>query len=483
MSNAAPFSNPPRWVHRRGPKTLGVVMIVKNEAHNLPELFETIAQVADEVVVVDTGSSDGTQTLCKHWGVTLLSDPWRDDFSRPRNRGISASTSRYLIWLDADDRLPPQTQRELIRLRDQVLVRAEPRAYEMEIHNEDASGMLRDRVLQVRIFPRHPKVRFQHIIHEELVTSLRAAGIPREVTEMAIVHTGYASPEMLRRKHARNEALLRKSLQDNGVSVHHLVHLAHAVGGTGRLQEGEAFITQAIEVQAAAGDRPQLLAELYTFRARFRASLSNRFGAVRDLEQAIALWPGWGLAPGMLAQLLLEGDDEAGALEHVHLARTGTYPVSEVALPVRRMHADMECAAGNVHLRRDERDPAIASFLRALEIDPGYLHVRLQVGQLLLDSEQFETAREVLEPAGEDEGAVPHFVDLASGIGLARAVSGDLAGASACLSPLVELLSTQLNGAEDVNPLQLSAAALLAGYPAASRNLLSLFEKTLAAAA
>jgi tetratricopeptide (TPR) repeat protein len=368
-------------------------------------------------------------------------------------------------------------------MRDQVLPGAEACAYQLWVHNIDARGTTREEIPQVRLFPRLPGIRFQNAVHEELVTSLERTGLASQRTPLVIVHTGYASPDLLRQKHARNEALLRKSMETNGESVHNLVHLAHAVGATGRIKEAEGFVNQALDVERAERNRPQFLAELHAFRAMLRTSLAQSFAASHDLEQAISLWPEWGVPYGMLAELRMQQEDLTGAWEAIERARGTEYPPSSVGMNVRRAQSRLEWTLGCLLFQQERIPEAISSCRRSLETDPTYLAARLRLGQLLLDAEDFAAAREVLEPAGEDEAAVSYFVDVASAISLARAMTGDMAGAAACLSPLLDIFADQLGGAQDVGPVELAAAALQTGFAAASRNLLTLFEKTLAVAA
>lgn len=473
------IGQPPRWSSVRGQRTLGVVMIVSNEVQNLPALFETIRDVADEVVVVDTGSTDGTRAVCKAWGVTLLNDPWRNDFSQARNRSIQAATSKYLLWLDADDRLPHETQRELIRMRDEVLPRAERCAYEFEVHNTDAAGAVRDTFVQTRVFPRLREVRFQHAIHEEIITSLDRAGIERESTPLVIVHTGYASPEEVERKNQRNQAILRRSLQAHGASVHHLVHLAYSVSASGEVGEAEELLGRAIELEESTGPRRELLAELYALRASFVLARSDRLAAIYDLEQAISLDPHWAVPRVQMAEVRVQEKDWTRAWQAIEQARSGVHRAGVLGLGSRRSRSLVERLAGFVLKQQDRPEEALECLGRAVQLDPFHLEARLELGQTLLDREEFTAAREVLEPAGEDEAAADRFVEVAAAIGLARAMTGELESAGACLAPLLEIFAPELDGAENASPLELSKAMLRTGHPAAARNMLVLYQRTL----
>ncbi len=95
--------------------TLGLTMIVKNESDVLSRALEGMVGVADEMIVVDTGSTDGTADIAKRFTDKVYSFEWRDDFSAARNFALSKLTADYWIWLDADDIVPERTARAIKR--------------------------------------------------------------------------------------------------------------------------------------------------------------------------------------------------------------------------------------------------------------------------------------------------------------------------------------------------------------------------------
>ena len=90
--------------------TLSVTLIVKNEAQNLARLLPQLT-FADEVIVVDTGSTDDTLTVAKKFTNNVYNFTWCDDFSKARNYAISRATCDYVMWLDADDIVPDDTKK------------------------------------------------------------------------------------------------------------------------------------------------------------------------------------------------------------------------------------------------------------------------------------------------------------------------------------------------------------------------------------
>lgn len=94
-------------------KTLSVTLIVKNEQDNLARLLPMLT-FADEIVVVDTGSTDGTVEVARRFTDKVYYFAWRNDFAKARNYAIGKATRDYVMWLDADDILPISTRKALM---------------------------------------------------------------------------------------------------------------------------------------------------------------------------------------------------------------------------------------------------------------------------------------------------------------------------------------------------------------------------------
>jgi glycosyltransferase involved in cell wall biosynthesis len=83
-------------------KTLGIVIIAKNESANIRDCLSSV-QDADEIILLDTGSTDDTMNIAAAFGAQIYEDPWRDDFSYSRNKAISYSTTDYYLIIDCDE--------------------------------------------------------------------------------------------------------------------------------------------------------------------------------------------------------------------------------------------------------------------------------------------------------------------------------------------------------------------------------------------
>ncbi len=188
------------------PDTLSVVMIVKNEAANIRDAVESFKPFADEIIVNDTGSTDGTQKLLSELGVTWFQTEWRDDFSEARNQTLERATSSWILWLDADDRIPADQAAAFLKLKTAPL----DRAFGFQVINTQAGRPLGTRFLQIRMFPNHKTLRFRYRIHEQIIHSIGKLGLHCFYLETSIHHTGYENEEMKKTKARRNLSLLER---------------------------------------------------------------------------------------------------------------------------------------------------------------------------------------------------------------------------------------------------------------------------------
>lgn len=106
--------------------TISSCLIVKNEIDNLPLLIEDLRTFSDEIIIVDTGSTDGTlEWLKEHQDNVLKLEHfvWIDDFSAARNYSFSKATKNWIFWCDADDRISDGLMKEMLRVKRDELGR------------------------------------------------------------------------------------------------------------------------------------------------------------------------------------------------------------------------------------------------------------------------------------------------------------------------------------------------------------------------
>lgn len=97
--------------------TISLCMIVKNEEDTLGKCLESVGDIVDEIIIVDTGSTDKTKEIASYFTSNIYNFEWIDDFSAARNYSFSKATKDYIFWLDADDVLLENDRLKLINLK------------------------------------------------------------------------------------------------------------------------------------------------------------------------------------------------------------------------------------------------------------------------------------------------------------------------------------------------------------------------------
>jgi glycosyltransferase involved in cell wall biosynthesis len=187
--------------------------IVRNEAANIAASIASVKDCADEMIVVDTGSTDDTARIAQEYGARVEKFEWVGDFSAAKNFALSFATGDYVILIDADEFFDPALtqadQEKIIRIFKQTKadVMQIPRA---EV--ESATGHVREIVPYSRIL-RRTAIHYEYRIHEML--KLKDGKSPRAYiwNELRLVHTGYSAARITE-KLLRNIDLLEAEQAD-----------------------------------------------------------------------------------------------------------------------------------------------------------------------------------------------------------------------------------------------------------------------------
>lgn len=193
---------------------ISLCLIVKDEAKQLPGCLESAKGAWDELVVVDTGSTDATVAIAEKYGAKVVKWAWQDDFAAARNVSLEHASCEWVLVLDADERLSPELAIALRR----VALDSKVGAATVELLNRGPHGHLRTGRL-LRFF-RREGVKYQHRIHEDCSASVRAQLEKHGRTVVALAghidHLGYAREVMAQKqKQARDGGLLDRVLAEN----------------------------------------------------------------------------------------------------------------------------------------------------------------------------------------------------------------------------------------------------------------------------
>lgn len=145
--------------------TISLCMIVKNEEDTLARCLDSIKEVVDEIVVVDTGSTDNTLSIARKYTDRVYSFEWVDDFSAARNYAFSQAAMDYQMWLDADDVLAAEQAQKLAELKNTLSPDTD--VVTMKYHTHfDENGKPVFTSTRGRLFRRERGFRWQDAVHE-----------------------------------------------------------------------------------------------------------------------------------------------------------------------------------------------------------------------------------------------------------------------------------------------------------------------------
>jgi tetratricopeptide (TPR) repeat protein len=329
--------------------SLSVCLIVKNEERHLARCLASIRDLADEIVVVDTGSSDRTVEIAQAHGARVCHFTWQDDFSLAKNFSIEQATGDWILSIDAD---------ESIAVRDHAVIRETLERSDLDAVLVPQRHYLTEGVVLIgwqpcpggydegrpyagyidvacrRLFRNEPRLRFRNRVHEELVSTDAKRPLRDGADRWVIHHFGkLAGPEALK---AKGEAYLRIGLRK--VEDHPRSPQAHYELG----------------VQYAELDRP--------------------LDAIRAFERALAL------APRFRDAQLHIGLCHATAGQH----RQALKALRAAARTLPQYAADIALSEGNAHRELGELDAAAQAFTRAIAGNPDLVTATLNLALVYL---------------------------------------------------------------------------------------------------
>jgi glycosyltransferase involved in cell wall biosynthesis len=262
--------------------TLSVCMIVKNEAKNLPRLLNSIKGLADEVIIVDTGSTDNTVEIAQRHDAKTYYFEWCDDFSAARNESLKYAVKDYILWLDGDDEIE---QAEHRKIKEHIKKHFGSAIY-LKLKNAHATE--ETEATQLRMFPNHKGIKFSGRVHEQIFFSIQEKGIPFSTCYGTVIHHGYEESGEAIEKLNRNKKIQEKELLENPDNIYTYFYLARTHKGLGQFEE--ALENYLIFIERGK-DKPITTGlDIYKIAILEAAQM---LGSVRSVKDAIDLIEKW----------------------------------------------------------------------------------------------------------------------------------------------------------------------------------------------
>ena len=311
--------------------TLAVNIIAKDEETNLPYLLADLlsATPIDEIVVVDTGSSDHTYNIAKGFGVKVGKFKWTGSFADARNYAKSMTTSDYILWLDADDRIQEDAVTTLSALKPQ-LSPDHSMGVLLELINL-FNNKTPTKAWQMRLFPNIPEVYWEGEIHEQVTQSMVKAGVKVFKAHVPIRHLGYYTEDQRKWKAARNLSMLLGKNGDGTAADYY--NLSASFFTLDDYKSSIAYARKSIEMH----DKEWSKYSLYVLADAYGHKLGMKKQAIKELKKGLEYFPDDSMLLYILGSLCIEtGREEEGEEYYRQIQTTGlqqeTYP-----LPINMM--------------------------------------------------------------------------------------------------------------------------------------------------
>lgn len=373
-------------------KGLSLCMIVRDEEANLPDCLRDIRNIADEMIVVDTGSIDRSAAVASSMGARVVDFKWIDDFAAARNASLHYASGSYILWLDADDRFNGESLEKLADLKRELS--SERRVAYSFLYNFSGSDGFGGFYYQPRVFPNLSEIRFKGRVHEQVADAIRRKGIPIRKTSISVHHRGWEDCRITEAKIRRNLRLLEIEMAENNRTPEKLYQLAQCYLG---LNDPAACLDC---IEAAIAETPFSVENLYPLSMYVDCCmrLDRRQDAIRILNDLLKKYPSNGFLHYLMGATLTIVENYRSALVHLEKVSYLGIDVQGGAIP-SDIRSRLLYYYGKCLEALNRTDLAEAAYLKALEQAPLGSEVYQSLGQLMIRQGRMKAARYWLEAA------------------------------------------------------------------------------------
>ena len=270
-------------IMNKNENTISLCMIVKNEEKFLSNCLESIENFVDEIIVVDTGSTDKTIEIAKSFNSKLYYFKWDDNFSNARNFSIEKATMDWILVLDADETLSIIDQKIILK---EINLKIKNVAYMLNTINESSTGVDIQSFVP-RLFPNHKNIYFKNPIHEQITESLEKINFNLVKSKAKINHVGYNSEKVdQNKKQKRNIKLLLNAYKNKKYWYY-----AYQLGISYKIMENDElskkYFIDAVKLNAM----PHFMSTIYNYLGEMMNKEKCYKDALTFLEKSISITP------------------------------------------------------------------------------------------------------------------------------------------------------------------------------------------------
>ncbi len=360
-------------------------MIVKNEAIALPKCLQSVKQIVDEIVVLDTGSTDKTPQIAERYGAKVHHFQWSNDFSAARNEALKYVTGDWVLVLDADETLTPSIApqlKEAIQREEYLLI---------NLVRQEVGAVQSPYSMVSRLFRNHPDICFSRPYHA-LVDDSAIAILRQEphwqigyLQGVAIQHQGYQQTAISQQnKTSKALVAMEEYLANTPQDPYVLSKLGGLYVETGKITQGVELLNRGLALLQGNNSLPDtedeinndILYELYYHLGIAHNRLKLDQQAIHYYQEAVKL--------PIYPLLKLGAYNNLGNLLKAAGDLVGAKTAYEKAIAI-----DPNFAIGHYNLGMTQKamklyTDAIASYQKAIRLNPKYADACQNMGVVLL---------------------------------------------------------------------------------------------------
>ena len=378
---------------------ISLCMIVKNEERHLAACLESVCEWVDEIVVMDTGSTDATVDIARRFHANVYDHEWKNDFAEARNAALSKAKNPWLLQLDADEKI----SREDVPWFFESYPWIDAMGYYLNIHNlknEQGSEVSLIHRL-VRFYRNHPDIHYESAIHETLhISKSQVYNSP-----VRIIHKGYNHNVTTGLKRQRNLKILQTKLKDSPNNPFLLAYLAQHYQTEGKLDVAVKIAEKSLWYGVTFPMRRHLLQLCFEYSfARQDVTLLKKFF---DMLPAPDVLPDNYYYQGKYQEL---NGDNAGAarlyqkyrqLSRIQSQRDNDSFIPEMEVDVRRREALINAQNGQFRDAVDLMQEAVKIAPSGHQLWAELGQYQFKMGHVELARSSFENVLNILEQQGK----------------------------------------------------------------------------------
>ncbi|WP_267666403.1 transcriptional anti-repressor GmaR [Listeria innocua] len=265
---------------------ISICMIVKNEAHILRQSLASFRKFTEEIIIVDTGSTDDTKEIAKEFTDFVYDFEWTGNFSDARNFAAKHATGKWILAIDADECLEEESYR---KLEKQLKSPIEPIQMAQIISFTGEKGRVTTTNQMARVYKNDGTICFRGVIHEQLEAVDKHA-IEAGLAEVKIYHYGYMSEIVEKQdKSDRNLRLLEKEVKNNKNSGFVHFNIGQEMNRLGNKKEALKEFSEAFRLR---DNNHYIWAKLSAYHISELLEQEKRYDeSLAIIEEAKVIWP------------------------------------------------------------------------------------------------------------------------------------------------------------------------------------------------